>query len=159
PSRVAIPERHRLDIDGQQISTLLDRKGAPYAAWVGLGRGTVVVMADSYLVTNASLVVAENAAFLVDLMATLSQKPQFCDELTGASAPSPMASVARGKLAPLLAQLALLLLLYFVYRGAAFGTLRDPPATSRRSFAEHARALGLQYAKARAKRHAFAMYA
>src|SRR5262249_31211074 len=159
PVRVSIPELHRLELEGDQIATLLDRKGAPFAAWVGHGRGTVVVLADSYLVTNASLVAADNATFVVNLMAMLSKKPQFCDELTGASSPSPMASVARGKLAPFLGQVAFMLILFFIYKGAAFGTLRDPPARSRRSFVEHARALGLQYAKARAKRHAFSMYA
>jgi uncharacterized protein DUF4350 len=159
PLRVSIPELHRLELEGDNIATLLDRKGAPYAAWVGHGKGTVVVLADSYLMTNASLVAADNATFVVHLLAMLSAKPQFCDELTGASSPSPMASVARGKLAPFLGQVAFLLILFFIYKGAAFGTLRDPPATSRRSFVEHARALGLQYAKARAKRHAFSMYA
>ena len=159
PLRVSIPEQHRLELEGDNIATLLDRKGAPYAAWVGHGKGTIVVLADSYLMTNASLVVGDNATFLVHLLAMLSAKPQFCDELTGASSPSPMASVARGKLAPFLGQVAFLLILFFIYKGSAFGTLRDPPALSRRSFVEHARALGLQYAKARAKRHAFSMYA
>ena len=159
PLHVSIPELHRLELEGDNIATLLDRKGAPYAAWVGHGRGTIVVLADSYLMTNASLVAADNATFVVHLLAMLSKKVQFCDELTGASSPSPMASVARGKLAPFLGQVAFLLILFFIYKGAAFGTLRDPPAMSRRSFVEHARALGLQYAKARAKRHAFSMYA
>jgi hypothetical protein len=36
----------------------------------------------------------------------------------------------------------------------AFGTLTDPPGGQRRNFAEHARAIGLLYAKARASSHA-----
>jgi hypothetical protein len=53
-----------------------------------------------------------------------------------------------------LLQLSLVLILFFLYKGVAFGTLTDPPGAERRNFAEHARALGLLYAKARASGHA-----
>jgi hypothetical protein len=48
--------------------------------------------------------------------------------------------------------------LFFLYRGAAFGRLREPPPPRRRSFIEHVEALGEQYARARAGRHVLASY-
>ena len=51
-------------------------------------------------------------------------------------------------------QLSLLILLYYMYKGAHFGRPVDPAAASRRAFAEHARAIGLLYGRTRAGRHA-----
>jgi len=72
--------------------------------------------------------------------------------------PNPLSSVSRGRLAPALAQLALVVLLFFVARGAHFGRPRDAVLSRRRAFAEHARAVGLQYARGRAARHALGLY-
>jgi hypothetical protein len=157
--RVAAPEHHQLSTHGADAKTLLTRAGAPYAAWTKVEEGDVIVLADGYLLTNAALAAADNARFLVLLFNQLGKAAQFVDEATGQAPPTPLASVARGKLAPLLLQLTMLLGLFFWFKGRAFGTLRDPPLANRRAFVEHARAVGLQYAKARAKRYAFALYA
>ena len=69
-------------------------------------------------------------------------------------APTPGLAAYLGTLL-VLALLALLLL----WRGIAFGKLRDPPAHTRRSFADHVRAIGMQYARADASRHALGAYA
>ena len=53
----------------------------------------------------------------------------------------------------------MLLALLFLWKGRAFARLRDPPAEARRAFADHARALGLAYARARASRHVTGLYA
>jgi hypothetical protein len=57
-----------------------------------------------------------------------------------------------------LLQLSLLILLFFVFKGAHFGRPLDPAAGTRRAFAEHARAIGLQYGRRRAGRHALEIY-
>jgi hypothetical protein len=55
-------------------------------------------------------------------------------------------------------QLSLLVLLFFVYKGAHFGRAVDPAAAGRRAFSEHARAIGLLYGRTRAGRHALEAY-
>jgi hypothetical protein len=74
-------------------------------------------------------------------------------------ATTPLDSVSRGRLAPFMLQLCAFLILFFVLRGAAFGKLMDRHVIRRRRFSEHIEALGLQYARARAGRHAATAYA
>jgi hypothetical protein len=95
---------------------------------------------------------------------------------------NPITSVQRGNLAPAMLQLALVIILFFVYKGAHFGRPIDlgpvasaalelagvagtvtvpnlgaaPPA--RRAFSDHVRALGLLYGRTRAGRHALEAY-
>jgi hypothetical protein len=133
---------------------LLHRGESVYAERFDHGEGEVIVLADGRLFTNASLAMADNAAFLLALLQNDVKKIDLVGEFTGSGAKSPLASVERGKLAPVLLQLGLVLILFFLYKGIAFGTLTDPPLGERRNFAEHARALGLLYAKARASAHA-----
>ncbi len=137
---------------------LLERAGHPYAAEGFHGEGRVVVLADERLFTNAALLVPDDAALVTDLLRRDGQRLELADDLTGLVSPNPLASVSRGRLAPVLAQLALLVALFFLYRGAHFGRLRDPVLSRRRAFAEHARAVGVQYARGRAARHALGLY-
>jgi hypothetical protein len=51
------------------------------------------------------------------------------------------------------------LLLFALWKGISFGTPRDDQERRRRSFSEHVRAVGLQYARARAAPHALGVYA
>ncbi len=157
---VRLPDDRWLELRGGTATPLLMRGDKPYAAAVVLGEGAVIVLADDHLLENVSLAVADNAAFLVTVMKSgKGDKIAVADETTGQAAKSPAASVTRSKLAPFTLQLALLFGLFLLYKGAAFGTLRDPPSARRREFVEHVRALGAQYAKARATRHAVALYA
>jgi hypothetical protein len=122
------------------------------------GGGRAIVIADDRLFENASLLVEDNALLLVELLRPGGKKLELAGELTGLVSQNPITSVQRGKLAPAMLQLALLILLFFVYKGAHFGRPVDPAAASRRAFSEHARALGLLYGRARAGRHALEAY-
>jgi hypothetical protein len=117
---------------------------------------------DHRLFTNASLLVAENAAFLVALFSATSVLAiEFADELTGASPANPLEAVARGKLAPLMIQLLIALGIFGLAKGFPLGRPREGRefwSGSRRVFADHVRALGLSYAKARAGRFALGLY-
>src|SRR3569623_2003543 len=119
----------------------------------------IVILADGQLFTNASLAVADNGAILQVLMSSLLVPVQIVTQETGLVATTPLDSVSRGRLAPFMLQLCAFLILFFVLRGAAFGKLMDRHVIRRRRFAEHVAALGLQYARARAGRHAATAYA
>jgi len=143
---------------------LLRRGGKPYAVSMALaqdddGGTTVIVVADGQLFTNASLAVADNGAVLQLLMSALPGPVQIVTQETGLVATTPLDSVSRGRLAPFMLQLCAFLILFFVLRGAAFGKLMDRQVIRRRRFSEHIEALGLQYARARAGRHAATAYA
>jgi hypothetical protein len=120
--------------------------------------GRVVVLADDHLLSNVSLLVDDNALLLVEILRSGGPKIDIGGELTGLVAKTPVTSVQRSRLAPALLQLLLLLVLFFVYKGAHFGRPIDPIAATRRAFAEHARAIGLQYGRRRAGRHALELY-
>jgi hypothetical protein len=122
------------------------------------GGGRAIVLADDRLLTNASLLVSDNARLLIELLRPGGPRVEMAGELTGLVSHNPMTSVHRGRLAPAMLQLLLLVILFFVYKGAHFGRPIDPIAASRRRFSEHARALGLLYGRNRAGRHALEIY-
>jgi len=144
---------------------LLRRAGKPYAVAMELPQAsgdahtTVVVIADGQLFTNASLAVADDGAVLHVLASAVRGPIQLVTQETGLVATTPLDSVSRGRLAPFMLQLCAFLILFFVLRGAAFGKLMDRHVIRRRRFSEHIEALGLQYARARAGRHAATAYA
>jgi hypothetical protein len=116
------------------------------------------VLADDRLLTNASLLVDDNARLLIELLRPGGPNLEMAGELTGLVSQNPITSVRRGRLAPAMLQLTFLILLFFIYKGAHFGRPIDPIAASRRRFSEHARALGLLYGRNRAGRHALELY-
>ena len=141
---------------------LLRRGGKPYAVALELGdegQSTIIVVADSHLFTNASLAVADDGAVLQLLMSATGGPVQIVTQETGLVATTPLESVSRGRLAPFMLQLFAFLILFFLLKGAAFGKLMDRQVIRRRRFSEHIQALGLQYARARAGRHAATAYA
>ncbi len=138
---------------------LLRRGNKPYAVVLEVGDGHVIVLADSGLYTNAALPVADNAALLRELLEVVGGPIDVVTQETGLIATTPLESVSRGRLAPFMAQLTAFLILLFVWKGAAFGRLMERQSIRRRRFGEHVEALGLQYARARAARHASAAYA
>jgi hypothetical protein len=149
------------DDDGETASaavTLMGRGKEVYAFQRAVGDGTVAVLADDRLFTNASLLVGDNARLMAELLRPGGKKVELAGELTGLVSANPFTSVQRGRLAPALLQLALVVLLFFVYKGARFGRPVDPLLASRRAFAEHARALGLRYARGHASRYALELY-
>jgi hypothetical protein len=128
-----------------------------------VGDGRIVMIADERLLTNAALTVDDDATFLLSLLYRSAFEPdrsvEVCDAWTGAGAKTPLDSISRANLTPFLIQLMVLLALLFLWKGRAFARLRDPPAEARRAFADHARALGLAYRRAKATRHVVGLYA
>jgi hypothetical protein len=153
-----------------QVNEAGDEGDAPPAALLLRGKtlyavertyengGRAVVLADDHLLSNVSLLVGDNALLLVELLRPGGQKLEIAGELTGLVAKNPITSVQRSRLAPAMLQLALLFLLFFVFKGAHFGRPIDPMSGTRRAFAEHARAIGLHYGRRRAGRHALEAY-
>lgn len=121
-------------------------------------RSHILVLADDLLFRNASLLVADNAAVLEHLLREGGTSVELAGDLTGLVSSNPVESVKRGRLGPALLQLAALLLVFFVCKGARFGRPVQTQTVQRRDFAEHVRALGLHYARARAQRHALAWW-
>ena len=114
----------------------------------------MVAVADDLLFRNASLLVADNATVLDVLLRDGGLVNELAGDLTGLVASNPIESVQRGRLGPALLQLGAFLLLFFVCKGARFGRATETQQIRRRELAEHVRALGLHYARARADRFA-----
>jgi hypothetical protein len=155
-----VPEANRLECQAGTEALVL-RKQSPYAAerWIGEGRGAgrVLVLADDFLLRNASLLLADNAAVLDALLRDGGTTLELAGDLTGLVASNPVQSVQRGRLGPALLQLAALFLVFFVAKGARFGRPVDTARVQHREFSEHVRALGLHYARAHADRHALGL--
>jgi hypothetical protein len=152
--QVRVPEANRLECQ-QGSETLLGHKQAAYAAQrrMGAGKGSrVVVLADDFLLRNASLLVADNAAALDVLLRDGGMSNEIAGDLTGLASTNPVESVQRGRLGPALLQLAVFLVIFFVCKGARFGRPVLTRKIERREFAEHVSALGLHYARARGER-------
>ena len=156
--RVRVPEGNLLE-SKPGSETLLSRKQSPYAAerWLGGDYNDddgnrVLVLADDFLFRNASLLVADNAVVLDNLLRDGGTSVELAGDLTGLVSSNPVESVRRGRLGPALLQLAAFLLVFFVCKGARFGRPTHSQRTLRREFAEHVRALGLHYARARGER-------
>lgn len=148
------PER---DVSG----ALLERDNGVYAIERRFTGGRVVAFADERLFTNAALAAGGNAAFLTAFFDSMPapRTIEFIDRWTGVGARTPIDSVREAHLTPLILQIFALLFLLYMWRGRAFARLRDPPAEARRAFADHARALGQAYRRARASRHVLGIYA
>jgi hypothetical protein len=165
--RVRVPEANALDSKPGSV-TLLTRKQTPYAAerWLirreandrganddeDIESNRVLVLADDFLFRNASLLVADNAVLLDDLLRDGGTTIELAGDLTGLVASNPVESVRRGRLGPAMVQLAAFLLVFFACKGARFGRATHSQSGKRREFAEHVRALGLHYARARGER-------
>lgn len=159
---LALPAGPRLEPtgDGPVEDAFLHRGAALYAVRRASGEGHLVIFADDALFSNIALTVGDNAAFHEQLFERLPppREVELCDAWTGAGAATPFESVQRAELTPVIVQLFVLLGLLYLWKGVAFARLRDPPAETRRAFADHARALGLAYARARASRHVLGLY-
>ena len=161
--RVRVPEANLLE-NKPDSRSLLARKQAPYAAERWLVRqlnndndndddsNRVLVLADDFLFRNASLLVADNAVVLDKLLRDGGTSIELAGDLTGLVSSNPVESVRSGRLGPAMLQLAAFLLVFFVCKGARFGRPTHSQRIQRREYAEHVRALGLHYARARGER-------
>jgi len=142
----------------ERAEAILSRGRSTYAVEQRHGAGQIVVFADDGLFTNASLLVADNARLLTEILREGGPTVEFIGAFTGSVSPNPMASVQRSRLAPAMLQLALVIVIFLLCKGAHFGKPRDPTTNRRRAFAEHVRAVGSKYARGRASRHALEVY-
>ncbi len=117
------------------------------------------MFAEPDLFSNAALSVADNGAFLVNLLVNDEiDDLELVTSMTGSGPDNPFESVANSRLGPLFIQLLVFLALLYAAIGIPFARLRDPQRRGRRSFVEHVETLGQRYAKARAARYAAGLY-
>lgn len=140
-------------------TAMLERGSGSYACMRQEGDGYVFVFADDRWFMNIALPIQDNAAFLLSFFQATHHNVHVLDGQTSLGANSPIESIARSNLWPILIQLFLLLGLAFLWQGRAFGVLRDPMVERRRAFVDHVRALGLAYARSGASRHVLGIYA
>ncbi len=138
---------------------ILSRGAGHYAGVRSVENGYVFVFADDRWFMNIAVPFGDNAAFLISFFAAVHHKVHVLDGQTSLGADTPIESMVRANLWPILLQLFLLLGLAFLWKGRAFGALRDPTVERRRVFADHVRALGLAYARSGASRHVLGIYA
>ena len=129
----------------------------PYTAQRSYGEGSVLLFADADFLSNASLSLGDNAFFVTSLLRQHGVL-EIVGPWTGGGASSTFSSLFKAGLGTLLAQLALLAVVFGWHGGSSFGTRRDPVAAQRRAFRDHVLALGENYRRARATRFALATY-
>ncbi|HWZ93030.1 MAG TPA: DUF4350 domain-containing protein, partial [Polyangiaceae bacterium] len=130
----------------------------PRIVTIRYGSGTVTLLENPELLSNASLSVGDNAAFVVSLLGAPGFTLELVDEWTGGGETSPVRALQNAGMRPLLLEV-LVFMAVFIWRyGSAFGTRRDPNAPARRAFVDHVWALGRSYSRARANRHALGLY-
>jgi hypothetical protein len=152
--------RHALELgkaaEGDRTFALAEQR--PYVAERSHGAGSVLFFADDDFLSNASLSVGDNAFFAVSLLRRQGRVLELVGPWTGGGASSTLSSLFKAGLAALVAQLALLAVLFGFHGGIAFGRRRDPTFVRRRAFRDHVLALGENYRRARATRFALATY-
>jgi hypothetical protein len=159
PPGSAVAQADGKDVEG----VVLHRAASPVLTERTFGEGRIVLVADERLFTNAALTPDDDASFLLGLLLRSAPAPEreieLVDGLTGAGARTPLESLQQARLTPFVIQLFVLMALLFLWKGRAFARLREPAAQVRRAFADHARALGLSYQRARASHHVTGLYA
>ena len=159
---VTRPSTHALDVPAS--ATVIARYAdddAVYGARIARGRGGVIVLAGSELLGNAGLAVGANAdaldAIVHGAVGERHRVVEFVEDAEGAAG-NPLATIARAGALPALLQGFALLVLVFIAHGRHFGTPRDAREESRRAFAEHVRAVGTLWSRARASSRALGSY-
>jgi hypothetical protein len=155
---VAAPVDAFVEDPPQDAAVLLRLGDRPYAIELHSFENPVVFIATRHLFSNAALAIADNGLFLHALLSRVDGPTHIVGELMGLVSPNPAASVGRGRLAPFLGQLAVLLLFFYLMKGLPFGRGVDPAGGERRRFVEHVAAVASQYRRARATRHALALW-
>ncbi len=117
-----------------------------------------MAFADARLFQSVALSAGDNPAFLLTLFREMPSSVVLWDALSGRGSSTPVEAIDRAHLTPLVLQLFLFFGLLFLYKGVAFGRLREPAETSSRRFADHVRALGQAYARANASTHVVGLY-
>lgn len=143
----------------ERLEPLISCSSGPMVSRLSVGDGTVTFFADIAPLTNAALVSADNAVALLAMLQAWPKTVEFAGGLTGQGAESPYEALLNAKLGPVLLQIALLMLVWYLAHGIPFATLRDPPEAGRRRFLDHLVALGRVFQRAGARQHALHHYA
>jgi len=145
--------------------------GRPRAAVVQhvvVGHGAVLGVADPRLLWNGSLVHPDNVSFWTDVPRVGAEVGAWAlpDEAlvefatwSGASSETPMDTLMNSRLLPFVLHLLFWWALVVMYKGRAFGGLKDPPGEGRLVFGDHALALASHWQSLRAGTHAWSRYA
>jgi hypothetical protein len=143
---------------GTEVAFLGDKQ--VYAASKAHGEGMVLVIASSDPLSNIGLVPKGNAAAALRLVTYLRPvEITLAGPLDGLSLPdSPMAALSHAGLMRGLWHALVFALLLFAYAGVRQARATPAKSTARRAFAEHVRATGALYHKARAGAHALRQY-
>lgn len=139
-------------------STLIGCGNRVFLASVPYGDGVVYALADDVWLRNVNVATADNASYLVHLLASPDAHIELLGPWTGSGTGHPFESIHNAGLSPWLLQLLLLALAYGVARGVRFGTPVQPQREHRRAFVEHAEALAQLYARSKASGHALEQY-
>ncbi len=131
---------------------------APLVAQRQLDQGDVTFLSNADLFANASMAAANNAPIMLGLLGEHGTV-KFAGAMAGAGTESPYEALADARLAPLLWQGLLVLLIFYFGRGAAFRPARDPEQDRRQEFIRHIHALGRAYSRGKAASHALRSYA
>ena len=141
------------------VTPFLMKGTLPYAVVRSSGqKGRLIVFADDDLFTNISLAIGDNGAVILHAFAEHGVRIEVISQLTGSMSQNPAQALSKAGMTAFLWHLLAWAALFILWKGVPFGTPRDPEITNRRSFAEHVRALGLIYARAKASRWVLAAY-
>jgi hypothetical protein len=151
-TRFHLPETYGLSYPNEAViaRVRVTCGNEPFALQLYRGDGTIVAVADRRLPTNASLAIRDNAGLVTALVPPAGATIELIGEWTGTGSDLPVRSLSRSGLLPWFLQILLFGFAFALYRGAPFGSRREPVTVTRRAFAEHAVALGDAYSRARA---------
>lgn len=142
---------------GPSWLTLLTCADESYAGLRYLGDGAILVLASEDFISNGALAVSDNGHFLMHYLGDPGSV-ELLDRSSSSTAGSPYLMLENTSLANAIWHVLALVLVFYLWRGIAFGKLRDPVVRGRRSFSEHVEALGLLYRKRGASRMVLAQY-
>lgn len=158
---VHLPRRSTLEgvprFGGHPLITWPD--GSLYATEQIVGDGYFVCFADDALFTNVALAWDDNVAFQGWFLREPSRIELIDRDADDPTPTTALGAAATPEMLPLSLHLLLLFLVFALARGARFGAPRQRRDDTRHAFAEHVRALGALYARARMAPHALHAYA
>ena len=157
--------------NGDAVPLVADAAGgAVFVAALYAGDGVVYGISDERLLWNASLMAADNEAFLLDLLdiARFDPLPDAADQTTvqlallasaSSGSDNPLQSLWNAQLLPFLLQLLFTMAVASLWLGWPFAPLKDPDEGERQHFSDHVTALGHRYQRLRARPWVIAAYA
>jgi hypothetical protein len=157
PTLVLVAPVHTLTVPSD-TNALITCNGAPLVSRKRVGQGEVIFLSNADLLANASLAAKDNASIVLGVLSGHGTV-KFAGPMAGAGTESPYEALADARLAPLLWQGLLFLLVLYMARGMAFRPFRDPEPDRRQQFVRHVHALGRAYARSKAASFALSSYA